>query len=106
MPKQADEATFGGFTLKELEALCEKATMGPWSKPCFIDGTKTCQCRWICAPNCAGSVAEISIDNKKRIGEGGNDSPPLEEAKANALFIIACRSALPDLLAEIRRLSI
>lgn len=45
-----------------------------------------------------GSVAQITIDNGKRISDGGNDGPPLEEAKANGRLI----AAAPDMLAALK----
>jgi len=69
-------------------------TPGPWSTGCFVDDSTPCQCKYIFSEGYAGSVAEISVDNGKRIGDGGNDCPPLEEAKANARLI----AAAPDLL--------
>ena len=71
-----------------------KMTPGPWSTGCMMDDDKSCNCRYIFCEKYAGSVAEISIDNGKNIADGGNDCPPLEEARANARAI----SALPDLI--------
>ncbi len=34
-----------------------------------------------------GGVCDIIVDNGKRIVDGGNDGPPLEEAQANAVLI-------------------
>ena len=48
-----------------------------------------------------GSVCQISIDNDKSIGDGGNDSPPLDEAIGNAYLI----AAAPDLYAIVEKFS-
>lgn len=71
-----------------------KGTPGPWSLPHFADADSKCDCGWILSETCFGSVATINVDNGKRIGEGGNDCPPLEEAIANARLI----AAAPELL--------
>ena len=71
-----------------------KHTQGEWSLPHFADPTCKCDCRWILSEGCCGSIATINVDNGKRIIDGGNDSPPLEEAIANARLI----HAAPELL--------
>ncbi|MCH7909569.1 MAG: hypothetical protein IIB38_08130 [Candidatus Hydrogenedentes bacterium] len=77
-----------------------KHTQGEWSLPHFADPTCKCDCRWILSEGCCGSIATINVDNGKRIIDGGNDSPPLEEAIANARLI----HAAPDMLAALRAL--
>lgn len=78
----------------------EGHTPGPWFPGHFVDDTHTCDCKYILGPVHCGSIATINVNNGMLIGEGGNGSPPLEEAKANARLI----AAAPDLLAENIRL--
>lgn len=70
-----------------------KFTEGEWSLPHFADDNVKCNCVHVLADAYAGSICAISIDNGLKIADGGNDSPPLEEAKANARII----RAAPDL---------
>jgi len=79
-----------------------KFTPGPWAVPHFADDRGTeCKCTCIIShfPGFCGGIADIEIDNGKLVGEGGNDGPPLEEAKANA-FLIA---AAPEMYAMIEK---
>lgn len=73
-------------------------TPGPWSIPHFARPDVGCDCRWILAEPYMGSICEISLDNAKLISEGGNDSPALAEAQANARLI----AAAPDLYEVLR----
>jgi hypothetical protein len=47
-----------------------------------------------------GCICTVDIGNELPIGEGGNDSPPLEEAIANAHLI----ASAPDMLAILLRI--
>jgi hypothetical protein len=76
----------------------DKFTPGPWTVPHLAQDDCECNCASVLADGYFGSVATISVDNGKRVGEGGNDSPPLEEAKANARLI----AAAPELLSTMR----
>lgn len=71
-----------------------KHTPGPWLVPHMARDDHPCNCKSILAEGYMGAIATIQVDNGKSISEGGNDSPPLEEAKANAHLI----AAAPDLL--------
>lgn len=55
----------------------------------MADNETTCQCAYVLADPYFGSIAIISIDNGLIIGEGGNNSPPIDIAKANAHLIAA-----------------
>lgn len=70
-------------------------TPGPWMVGHFADDDHSCNCTGILSQCYMGAIAQIRIDNELPIAEGGNDSPPLEEAKANGRLI----AAAPDLLA-------
>lgn len=96
---QADEA------ISSIKAVIDKATAGPWHPGCIVDDTSTCNCRSICDEGYAGGIATVHLGNGLPIGEGGNDAPPLEEAKANCAYIAACNpEAVGALLAEIETL--
>lgn len=72
-----------------------KHTPGPWYPAHLADDDCSCDCRSIVSGGYAGSICIISVNNGiASISEGGNDCPPLEEAKANARII----AAAPDLL--------
>lgn len=77
-----------------------KHTPGPWIAGHMTDPEHSCNCRSILAGGYAGSIATIDVDNGKRIVDGGNDSPPLEEAIANARLI----AEAPALLELARKL--
>lgn len=93
--------------IKHILELDAKRTQGIWLEPHIVDDEVTCNCKWILAEGYCGSVCEISVDNGKLVGEGGNDSPPLEEAKANAQFIALAPTMveiIKELQADIQRL--
>lgn len=46
-----------------------------------------CDCAYIFSETCMGAVATVGVANNLPLGEGGNDDPPREEARANQLFI-------------------
>lgn len=68
-------------------------TPGPWWTPHLSNDATTCNCAYVLNEGYCGAIATIHVDN----GEGGNDSPPLEEAKANGRLI----AAAPDLYAAL-----
>lgn len=78
----------------EKPAAVSAHTPGPWYPGHFIDPASKCQCRGIVDENHGGGIAVVNVDNGKPLGDGGNDCPPLEEARANARLI----AAAPDLL--------
>jgi hypothetical protein len=71
-----------------------KFTPKPWSIPHFARDEVKCDCASILAEGYMGAIAEVHFDNGLRIGNGGNDCPPIEEAKANARLM----AAAPELL--------
>ncbi len=71
------------------------ATPGPWSLPHFADPNSDCNCGLVLSDNYAGAVATVYVNNGRLIDDGGNNSPPLHEAEANARLI----AAAPELLA-------
>src|SRR5688572_20319903 len=89
------------MTLREklaaLRALADAATPGPWVEPHLSRDDTPCNCAYVMAGGYAGSVCTVDKDNGLKIEDGGNDSPPLEEAKANGRLIAAARTALPEL---------
>jgi len=65
-------------------------TAGPWHPPHLSDDTTTCNCRSIVEGGYAGGIASVHVHNGiGSIAAGGNDAPPLEEAKANGYLIAA-----------------
>ena len=90
--------------IAEIKARVQAATPGTWSTPHLADDSCECNCTSVLADGYSGSICIISLDNGQKIGEGGNDAPPLAEAKANGEFIAHSRSDVPFLLAEIEAL--
>ena len=67
-----------------------ECTRGPWYGPHISDDSATCNCTGIVDEGYAGGIARVHVDNGiASITEGGNDCPPLEEAKANGLLLTA-----------------
>jgi hypothetical protein len=64
-------------------------TAGPWVPGHFANRDHKCDCRYILSEQYHGSIAIISVNNGKLVSDGGNDAPPLEEARANAHLIAA-----------------
>ena len=89
---------------REIAARAVKASQGPWYPGHIGDKTIECECRSILNEGYCGSIATVSVDNGKSIGDGGNDSPPYDEAVANGQFIAHARADIPDLLAEVEAL--
>lgn len=77
-----------------------KFTKGEWSVPHFAMNDVRCNCAYVLSEGHMGSIATVDIDNGLEIGKGGNDSPALEEAIANAHLI----AAAPELYAELAHL--
>jgi hypothetical protein len=88
--------------LVELRELHAKATEGPWhATNHFADDSTPCNCAYILSDGYAGSICQISFDNGRNIADGGNDSPPREEAAANGKLIAAAKNALPAIFAAL-----
>ena len=67
-----------------------ECTRGPWHGPDISDDSTTCNCTGIVDEGYAGGIARVHVDNGiASITEGGNDCPPLEQAKANGLLLAA-----------------
>lgn len=80
--------------LEKLRELAERADQGEWHAGHIADDAHPCNCDYVLSDSgYMGSIARISVDNGLPISEGGNDSPPLEEAKANLRFIAAANPA-------------
>lgn len=75
-----------------------KHTPGPWSTPHLACEDVKCDCAYVLSEGYAGAICTIEVGDGKRVSDGGNDCPPLEEAKANARLI----AAAPDLLEACR----
>lgn len=73
-------------------------TPGPWSLPHFADDSTTCNCKYVLSEYYCGAICSIEIGNGLPVGQGGNDAPLLEEAKANARLI----AVAPELLSALR----
>lgn len=75
-------------------------TPGPWHAGCFLDPASKCQCSYIFDEGYCGGIAAVYIDNGKNIADGGNDCPPVNEARANARLI----AAAPDMKLALERI--
>ncbi|WP_312418294.1 hypothetical protein [Shinella sp.] len=82
----------------------EGVTPGKWY-PGHLGTDSTCQCRSIVDDGSyMGAIAAVHVSNGLPVGEGGNDSPPAEEAAANMRFIAACNPvAMREVLALARQ---
>ena len=78
-----------------------KHTPGPWSLPHLADPKVKCNCGYVLSDMYMGSIATVNVDNSNLAQDGGNDSPPLEEAIANARLI----AAAPDMYAAMKCVS-
>ncbi len=88
--------------LESLDSLEKAATPGPWSIPHLSENCGKCRCPYILSECFFGSVADISVDNGKKVSEGGNDGPPMEQAIANGKLIPSLRNIAPQLIAVVR----
>lgn len=80
-------------------ALESGPTAGPWMEGHLCDDAHPCNCTSILSDTgIMGAVATVHYDNGLPIGEGGNDAPPKNEAKANQLLISACHPLAMELL--------
>lgn len=88
------------------EALDAGPTPGPWEVPHLSRDDVTCNCTGVLSGGYLGGICSISVNNGiPMVSEGGNDAPPLREAKANGLLIAACNpSASKELLAYVEGL--
>ena len=66
-----------------------KHSSGPWYTGHLCRDDHSCNCPYIFNEEYMGGIAEVYVNNGKKIGDGGNDAPPLEEAKANQRLISA-----------------
>lgn len=77
-----------------------KFTPPPWEPPHFSRPDSGCNCTSIVEGTYAGGIGCIYVSNGiKSISEGGNDCPPVEEARANG-FLIAAAPELYEALAH------
>lgn len=87
--------------IDNLRDLLGKATQGDWHAGHLADDDHPCGCRYVLSEGYMGAVATVDVGNGLPISEGGNDAPPLDEAKANLALIAAMKNALPGLLDEV-----
>ena len=90
--------------LEAIQTRESKATRGPWYEPHLSDDSIGCNCGYVLDEAHCGSICEIDVDNGKPIGEGGNDAPCIEEAKANGKFIAHAREDVSFMIGVIREL--
>lgn len=74
-----------------------KHTPGPWYEGCICCENGTCKCTAILCEDYAGSICQVTVGNGLKVGAGGNDAPPIDEARANSHLI----AKAPDLLAAL-----
>ncbi len=82
----------------KLKRLHEAATPGEWLTPHYSMGSVSCDCKYILSEYYFGAIAEIHVNNGLKVGEGGNDSPPESEAKANGELITYLRHLAPAII--------
>ena len=101
-PEDQDTVTITPAFLDQLQSMAEAATPGLWDPGHLCEDDMACNCPWVFSQTCFGAVCEILFDNGLPISEGGNDNPPLEQAKANQRYIGALG---PEVMLEIIRLA-
>lgn len=87
-----------------IRARANAATPGPWWPGHLTDDGHPCNCSNVLSNYFAGAICSVNPNNGKLISDGGNDGAPLEEAKANILFIANARTDIPALCDEVERL--
>ena len=88
LPSEIDPTSGSPLDLEALFAIASgNVTPGPWHPGHLHRDDMTCNCAYVFSETCMGAVATVGVNNDMSISEGGNDDPPLEEAKANQLFI-------------------
>lgn len=85
--------------IAELEKLCAEATPAPWTTAMYDQPIQVCGQRIPCFE--VESETDSCWIAKVQDHRACADTPP---GDANALFIATARTALPEALAEIRRL--
>lgn len=85
-----DETHPGRTALSTIVAGLPGVSDGPWHEGCFANDETTCQCKSVLNEGYAGAIATVHVNNGLLVGEGGNDAPPAEEAKANLRHISRC----------------
>lgn len=91
--------------VKRLEDVAaEGPTSGPWLAGHLCDDEHPCNCASILSDTgIMGAVATVHHDNGLPISEGGNDAPPLREAKANQKHIAEASPAAISVLTKALR---
>lgn len=79
----------------------------PWEcKPHIMDDSTTCNCTTWCESGYAGGVLSVEKSNGiPLVSEGGNDAPPFEEAKANAIFVDRAIHSFYPMLEALQKIS-
>ena len=90
--------------LEQIRERLKGITQGEWSVPHLSDDSTTCNCSYVLNEGYCGYICEVGVDNGKKIADGGNDCPPLEEAKRNGIFIAHAKEDIEFLLEEVSRL--
>lgn len=70
----------------------------PWHVGHLADDAHSCNCDCIGNEHGVGGIARILVNNGLKIADGGNEAPPLEEAKDNMLYIVKSVNAYPELM--------
>lgn len=86
--------------IQRLEALCEKATPGPWR----VDAGARQSTAWVEAGTQSEPMTIADCDVLRRTRGRRSPRPLADQCDRDADFIAAARTALPAALAEIRRL--
>src|SRR5687768_15286619 len=86
-----------GERLAELERLCEAATPGPWYAPEQLGGH-------VWGDRALGQQSNEILYHHKVADCTYHADGGFEQRGQNAAFIAAARTALPELIAEVRRL--
>lgn len=88
--------------LSYIESLLSRSSQGLWNSGHLADNNHVCDCAYIFSEEYAGGIGTVYVNNGQSVANGGNDAPPIEEAKANLALIVELRNAAKDFIAIAR----
>lgn len=90
--------------LEEIRRRLAGISPGEWQDPHLCSDTTTCNCAAVLCDGYFGAICTVHVSNGLLVSDGGNDDPPLEEAKANGRLIANAPQDLAWLLDRVAEL--